>query len=73
MDAEPARRLGRPVNRKRVGRAYRLAGWSRPVPSKADTKARWKPIKAARPNQVWQTDIAYMRAGRRVVLLLHTG
>ena len=48
--AELARRLGRPVNRKRAGRAHRLAGWSRPAPSRADAKARWKPIKAARPN-----------------------
>ena len=54
--AELARRLGRPVNRKRVRRAYRPAGWSKPAPSKADARARWKPIKAARPNQVWQTN-----------------
>ena len=59
-----ARRLGRPVNRKRVGRAYRLVGWSRPAPSKADAKVRWKPIKAARPNQVWQTDIIYVWCGQ---------
>ena len=51
--AELARRLGRPVNRKRMGRAYRLAGWSRPAPFRADAKARWKQIKATRPNQVW--------------------
>ena len=31
--AELARRLGRPVNRKRIRRAYRLAGWSKPAPS----------------------------------------
>ena len=59
-----ARRPERPVNRKRVGRAYRLAGWSRPAPSKADAKARWKPIKAARPNQVWQTDITCVWCGQ---------
>ena len=62
--AELARRLGRPVNRKRVRRAYRLAGWSRPTPSKADTKARWKPNKAARSNQIWQTDITYVWCGQ---------
>ncbi len=62
--AELARRLGRPVNRKSVRRAYRLAGWSKPAPSRADAKARWKPIKAARPNQVWQTDITYVWCGQ---------
>ncbi len=62
--AELARSLERPVNRKKVRRAYRLAGWSKPAPSKADAKARWKPIKAARPNQVWQTDITYVWCGQ---------
>ena len=64
MAAETARRPGRPVNRKGAGRAYRPAGWSRPVPSRADARARWKPIKAARPNQVWQTDIMYVWCGQ---------
>lgn len=53
---ELERRLGRPVNRKRMGRVYRWAGWSRSAPFRADTKACWKPIKAAKPNQVCQTD-----------------
>ena len=62
--AELARSLGRPVNRKRVGRAHHLTGWSRPAPSKADAKAHWKPIKAARPNQVWQIDTTCVWCGQ---------
>ncbi|MBI1658247.1 MAG: transposase [Thaumarchaeota archaeon] len=42
---ELSRQLGRPVNRKAVRRLYRLAGWSKPAPPKADAKARWKRIK----------------------------
>ena len=62
--AELSRQLGRPVNRKAVRRLYRLAGWNKPAPLKANTKARWKPIKAVRPNQLWQTDITYVWCGQ---------
>ena len=62
--AELARRLGRSVNRHRVGRAYRLAGWSKPAPFRVDAKARWKPIKATRANRVWQTDITCVWCGQ---------
>ena len=62
--AELSRQLGRPVNRKAVRCLYRLAGWSRPAPPKADAKARWKRIRAVRPNQLWQTDITYVWCGQ---------
>ena len=48
--AELAHRLGKPVNRKRVRRVYRLAGWSKLAAFRADAKARREPIKAVGPN-----------------------
>ena len=62
--AELSRQLGKPVNRKAIRRLYRLAGWNKPAPPKVDAKARWKPIKAVRPNQLWQTDITYVWCGQ---------
>ena len=53
--AELARRLGRPVNRKRIRRACCLAGWSKQAPFKADAKAvgsrtrRPGPTRSGRP------------------------
>lgn len=61
---ELSRQLGRPINRKAIRRLYRLTGWSKPVPPKADAKARWKPIEAVRPNRIWQTDITYVWCGQ---------
>ena len=58
--AELFRQLGRPVNRKAISRLYRLVGWNEPAPPRADAMTRWKPIKAVRPNQPWQTDITRM-------------
>ena len=62
--AELSRQLGRPVNRKAIRHLYRLAGWSRPAPPKADARARWKRIKVVRPNQLWQIDITYVECGQ---------
>ena len=61
---ELSRHLDKPVNRKTIQRLYRLVGWSKPAPPKVDAKARWKPIKAVRPNQLWQTDITYVWCGQ---------
>ena len=63
MAAELSRMLDRPVNRKLVRRVYRRMGWSLPVQDLKCAKARWTPIKAARSNQVWQTDITYVWCG----------
>ena len=63
MAAELSRRLGRQVNRKLVRRVYRRMGWSLPAQDLDCAKARWTPIKAARPNQVWETDITYVWCG----------
>ena len=62
--AELSRQLGRPINRKTIRRLYSLVGWSKSVPPKADAKARWKPIEAVRPNQIWQTYITYVWCGQ---------
>ena len=79
MAAELSRMLDRPVNRKLVRRVYRRMGWSLPVQDLQCAKARWTPIKAARPNQVWETDHTLrlvrparrlVRPARRLVLLL---
>ena len=62
--AEPSRRPDKPVNRKAIRRPYRLAGWNMPAPPGADAKARWRPVRADRPNQMWQTDITYVWCGQ---------
>ncbi len=63
MAAELSRMLDRPVNRKLVRRVYRRMGWSLPAQDLKCAKARWTPIKATRPNQVWETDITYVWCG----------
>ena len=63
MAAEMSRRLGTPVNRKLVRRIYKRMGWSRQEGATQSTKTRWKPVKAARPNQIWETDITYIWCG----------
>ena len=72
MAAELSRMLDRPVNRKLVRRVYRRMGWGLPAQDLRCAKARWTPIKVARPNQVWETDHALrlVRSARRLVLLL---
>ena len=63
---------GRPVNRKLVRRVYRRMGWGFPARDLRRAKARWTPIKAARPSQVWEMDhtLRLARFRRRLVLLL---
>ena len=60
--AEMSRRLGRVVNRKTVRRIYKKMGWNKPGQIQA-AKTRWTPIKAERPNEVWETDITYVWCG----------
>ena len=60
MAAELSKMLDRPVNRKLVRRVYRRMGWGLPARDLNYAKARWMPIKAARPNPVWETDITYI-------------
>ena len=49
-------KAGQVVNHKTVRRIYRKMGWNR-LKRAQSTKARWTPIKAERPNEVWETDI----------------
>ena len=72
MAAELFRMLDRPVNRKMVRRVYRRMGWGLPARDLNCAKARWMPIKAARSNQVWETNhtLRLVRSARRLVLLL---
>ena len=63
MAAELSRRLGTPVNRKLVRRIYKRMGWGRQEGAPQSTKTRWKPVKAARPNQIWETDITCIWCG----------
>ena len=60
--AELSRRMGRVVNRKAVRRIYKKMGWNEPKGIQS-TKTRWTPIKADRPNEVWETDITYVWCG----------
>lgn len=61
MAAELSRRLGKRVNRKQVRHIYRENGWNQPKRTK--NRARWTPIRATRPNEVWETDITYIWCG----------
>lgn len=61
--AELSRRLDRTVNRKLVRRIYKRMGWGLPEKASKGAKTRWKPIRATRPNQVWETDITYVWCG----------
>ena len=63
MAAELSRRLGRPVNRKLVRRIYKRMGWNQSKGASQGTKTRWTPVKASRPNQIWETDITYVWCG----------
>ena len=60
--AEMSRRLGRVVNRKTVRRIYKKMGWNKPRRIQT-AKTRWTPIRADRPNDVWETDITYAWCG----------
>jgi len=65
MAATLARELGRPINRKRIQRIYRILGWIEPQKSKkqllrAAYDRRPKPTK---PNELWETDLTYVFCG----------
>jgi len=65
------RREGNPVNRKRIARLMRLMGIQAIYPKKNTSKSHPEHVKypyllrgleISRPNQVWGTDITYVRA-----------
>jgi putative transposase len=65
MAATLARMLGRPINRKRIQRIYRILGWIEPQKSKkqllrAAYDRRPRPTK---PNELWETDLTYIFCG----------
>ncbi len=73
------RGLGHPVNRKRVKRLMRqlgLAGMepgpntSRPHPQAEVYPYLLRGVAVERPNQVWSTDITYIRMARGFVYLM---
>jgi transposase InsO family protein len=60
-----ARRLGRPINRKRIQRIYRHIGWIQPQKTKKQLlrAAYDKRPKPTRPNELWETDLTYIHCG----------
>jgi putative transposase len=59
-----ARLLQRPINRKRVQRIFRVLGYIMPSRTKRQIiRAKEKPTKATRPNEVWQVDLTYIWCG----------
>ncbi len=73
------KREGYPVNRKRVTRLMRLMGleaiYPKPNTSRSNPEHRVYPdllreVEAVRPNQVWSTDITYIRLERGFVYLV---
>ena len=63
MAAELSRMLDRPVNHKLVRRVYRRTGWGLPARDLKCTKARWMPIKAARPTRSGRRTTHYVWCG----------
>ena len=60
-----AKELGRPINRKRIQRIYRILSWVQPQRTKkqllrAAYDRRPKPVK---PNELWETDMTYIFCG----------
>jgi transposase InsO family protein len=60
-----ARSLGRPINRKRIQRIYRILGWIQPQKSKKQLlrAAYDRRPKPTRPNELWETDLTYIHCG----------
>jgi transposase InsO family protein len=60
-----ARRLGRPINRKRIQRIYRHIGWIQPQKTKKQLlrAAYDKRPKPTKPNELWETDLTYIHCG----------
>jgi len=60
-----ARRLGRPINRKRIQRIYRVLGWIQPQKTKKQLlrAAYDRRPKPTRPNELWETDLTYIHCG----------
>ena len=60
-----ARRLGRPINRKRIQRIYRYLGWIQPQKTKRQLlrAAYDRRPKPTRPNELWETDLTYIHCG----------
>ncbi len=64
MAAMLSRMLGRPVNRKRVQRIFRILGYVLPARTKRQIiRSKDKPVKADRPNQIWEVDMTYIHCG----------
>jgi len=65
MAATLARSLGRPINRKRIQRIYRILGWIQPQKTKKQfiRIAYDKRPKPTRPNELWETDLTYIHCG----------
>jgi putative transposase len=59
------RRLGRPINRKRVQRIYRHLSWIQPQKTKKQllNAAYDKRPKPTRPNELWEADLTYIHCG----------
>ena len=65
MAATLARMLGRPINRKRIQRIYRILGWIEPQKSKKQLlrEAYDKRPRPTKPNELWETDLTYVFCG----------
>ena len=60
-----ARSLGRPINRKRIQRIYRILDWIQPQKTKKQLlRATYdKRPKPTRPNELWEADLTYIHCG----------
>jgi putative transposase len=58
------RELGIPINRKRVQRIFRRLGYVTPSRTKCEIiRSKEKPVRAIRPNEVWEVDMTYIWCG----------
>ena len=64
MAAALSRKLGKPINRKRIQRIYQKLGWITPAKTKKEIiKSSAKLSRPTAPNQLWQTDMTYVWCG----------